>query len=85
MLIKALLTTRNPILCAAIYGAALFTNWMIFDMALGGDWVRILGSLALSTAAAFAFFWALLKTEDTGPPYWAVLVIGVALMAFVIP
>jgi ABC-type cobalamin transport system permease subunit len=85
MLIKALLATRNPALCAAIYGAALFTNGVIFDLALNSDWMPIFGRLALSTTSALVFFWLLMKAEDTGPPYWAVLIIGVALMVFVVP
>jgi hypothetical protein len=49
------------------------------------NWIPILGNLALSTGSAFAFFWLLLKTEDTGWPYWLVLIIGVALLCFVVP
>lgn len=85
MLIKALLGTRSPGLCALIYGAALFTNGLIFDLAFGGDWARVLGSLALTTVACYAFFWLLLKTEDMGPFYWITLVVGIALMGFVVP
>lgn len=85
MLIKALLATRNPTLCAALYGAALFTNGLIFDMALGAEWLPVAGRLALSTVSAFIFFWLLLRAEDTGPPYWGVLMVGVALLTFVVP
>lgn len=85
MLIKALLATRQPALCAGLYGAALFTNSAIFSMAVAENWIPILGNLALSTGSAFAFFWLLLKTEDTGWPYWLVLIIGVAVLCFVVP
>ncbi len=85
MLIKALLGTRSPGLCALIYGAALFTNGLIFDLALGGDWVQVAGSLSLSTTACYAYFWLLLKTEDMGALYWLTLSLGAAVMAFVVP
>lgn len=85
MLIKALLGTRSPGLCALLYGAALFTNGLIFDLALAGDWRQIAGSLALSTAACYAYFRLLLATEDMGALYWLVLAVGAALMTFVVP
>lgn len=85
MMLKALMATRSPGLCAFIYSAALFTNDLMFDMAFGGHWDRVLLKLAISTISAFAWFWALVKTEDMGGIWWAVLVIGVGLMTFVVP
>lgn len=85
MMIKALLATRSPGLCAAIYAAAMFTNSFMFAGALGGHWDRVFLALAITGAASYAFFWALVKTEDMGGIWWAVLVVGVALLAFVVP
>ena len=80
MMIKALLATRQPLLCAVIYGAALFTNGLIFDLGLGADPGKVALSLAISTGVAFAVFYALKETEDMGALYWVALVLGVALM-----
>lgn len=82
MLIKALLATRKPLLCALLYGAALFTNGLIFDMALADNWKPIMGTLALSTVAAFGFFWLLKELEDSSL-YWVALVLGVALLLLI--
>lgn len=84
MLVKALLVTRKPALCAAIYGLALLTNSAIFDLAFGADVGRVLAILALNTAASFGFFWTLKETEDSSL-YWGALIVGIGVLCFALP
>ncbi len=80
MMIKVLLATRKPLLCALLYGAALFTNGLVFDLAFSGDWLLVTGKLALSTALAYGFFWLLKAFEDAGALYWGIVALGTALL-----
>jgi hypothetical protein len=82
MLIKTLLATRQPLLCAVLYGAALFTNGLIFDAAFGDPW-KVAGELVLSTVVAYGYFWTLKELDDTGPPYWAALIVGTGILAWI--
>lgn len=79
MLIKTLLVTRKPHWCALLYGAALFTNSLMFDLAFKADWGKVLFVLAGATGLSYAVFWALKEFEDTAL-YWVALVIGVGLL-----
>ncbi len=81
MLVKTLLATRNPILCAGLYGACLFTNSVIFDLAFGNDWGRVLLELAGATGLSFAYFWAL-REFDSGPLYFTILIGGTGLLLY---
>jgi hypothetical protein len=82
MLVKVLLTTRKPHYSALLYGGAIFTNSLLFDLAFTGDTVGVLIELLGATGLSYAFFWALNEFES-GPLYWVVLVLGVpALILF---
>jgi hypothetical protein len=81
MLVKTLLATRNPILCAALYGACLFTNSLIFDLAFSNDWAGVLFNLTGATGLSFAYFWAL-KEFESGPLYFATLIVGTGLLLY---
>lgn len=83
MMVKATLATRQPLLCALIYGAALFTNALMFDLAFGAGWGPVLQQLALVTAVSLGVFTALLKSEDYGALYWLVLFLGAGLLLLV--
>ena len=82
MLVKTLLATRRPLLCAGLYSAALFTNSLIFDLAIGQDISKVVFHLAGATALSFAFFWLLKEFDSAGALYWIVLVLGTAAMLF---
>lgn len=82
MLIKTLLATRKPLLCAGLYGAALFTNGLMFDLAFGGTWGGVLYQLVGATGLSFAFFWLLRELESSGAPYWTVLILGSGCLLF---
>ena len=82
MLIKAALASRQPGFCALLYGAALFTNALMFDVAFSGNWVPVVKYLSFITLLAYGVFFALLKSEDYGPFYWATLFVGSALLLF---
>lgn len=82
MMIKALLATRRPWLCAGLYGAALFANSLIFDLALGGDPKMVLLNLAGAVGLSFAFFWLLKEFESAGALYWVILVLGTAALLY---
>jgi hypothetical protein len=82
MMVKVLLASRQPLLCALIYSALLFVQGYMFDMALGGDVPKILGSMALSTLAAWGYFYLLKETEDAGGIYWGVLIVGAGILLY---
>ncbi|MCA9796763.1 MAG: hypothetical protein KC910_33365 [Candidatus Eremiobacteraeota bacterium] len=80
MLIKVLIQTGKPKVCAALYGACLFTNGLIFDVAFTGEWGRVLVILVGATGLSLLFFWLLNELESTGWPYWLTLVVGSAAL-----
>lgn len=78
-LLKALSATRKPILCGVLYGLALLTNSVIFDLALGADPGKTVAYLLANTIAGLGYFWLLQETEDT-PIYWGVMILGAGLL-----
>lgn len=84
MLIKALLATRKPLLCAVIYGLALLSNDAIFSLSLGAQPQRVFAIIVLNTLAAWVYFY-LLKESDDSSLYWVILGLGAGLLIFATP
>lgn len=81
MLVKVVLTTRKPHWASFLYVAAMFTNDLMFSMALGTDIQTIALKLSIMGGVSFAFFWGLNEFESS-PLYWLVLVAGIPAMLF---
>ena len=81
--IKLLFITDSPRCVAGLYTAAVGI-WAIVAVAGGAVSVpaALLG-LVLSGAIAFAYFWSLLRLRLWTGAWWAVVVAGALLMAFV--
>lgn len=73
-LVKLLNITQNALLCAAIYSIIA----AIFAMAAGTAWQAVLFNLCIMFVAAFIYFWALTKLEDS-ILWWVVFIIGLLL------
>jgi hypothetical protein len=80
MLLKVLDKTQRPFTCAFIYALGLFTNGMIFDVALSGGWIH---NALLPFAQALvesAIYFYLLAQLDGSAYYWLVLAVGGLLL-----
>ena len=74
-LIRILSITNSPVLCACIYGGAVFI-WRLF----GGTplLTNVLFS-GISLALAFGYFWVLDRFEGYNLIWWPVLIIGLLI------
>jgi hypothetical protein len=72
-LIKLLMETESPLLCASLYtGVSAF-----FNLLFGAPWSAILISGALSFGLAFLYFWLLDRFEDGSAIWWVILIGGI--------
>ncbi|MDP6525443.1 MAG: hypothetical protein QGH15_14590 [Kiritimatiellia bacterium] len=73
-LIKILLATENPVLCAGIYAGARF----IFAMLFTNPFFEALIGSAIAFGLACLYFWLLDRFKDSGM-FWVVLVVGLVI------
>ena len=73
-LIKLLLVTEQPILCAGIYTAIRF----IFSLIFGFPFLAVLIGSAIGFGLAFLYFWLLDRFRETGV-FWIVLILGLVI------
>ena len=73
-LVKLLLTTEKPELCAGIYAVFVFVFSLLLDAGLIAS---LVGSL-ISGALAFVYFWLLDRFRDT-IWFWVTLVVGLVI------
>lgn len=74
-LLKRLVETDNPLLCAGIYGAAGFPFSPMVGTPFG---VALIGSL-VGFVLAFAWFWLLVRVETGSGLWWTILVVGLLI------
>jgi len=80
MMLKVLDRTHRPLTCALIYAFGLLTNGLIFDLALGGNWLHsAVIPFAQALAESAIFFYLLLQVDGTAF-YWLVLGLGSLLL-----
>lgn len=81
-LVKLLVETENPLLCALFYTALALIGALL---ALTTGTVSVFG-IVLSLIAAFAlslaYFWILNRLEPVTPVWWVVLIGGPAVVYF---
>jgi hypothetical protein len=71
-LIRLLLETNNPFLCAGIYLAVK----IVFSLLLGQSISLTFFGSILAGALALGYFWLLDRLEGTGVLFWAVAIVG---------
>ena len=72
-LIKILIETEDPKLCAGIYTGLLAVILLLF----GTPWLSLLLTLAISGAYCFAYFWLLARFLGAGMIWWLILIAGI--------
>lgn len=78
-LVKFLIQTEQPFLCAGLY--ALFH--LLVGLALGAPFFWILLFSTIILAVAVLNFWLLDKLEGAGPIWWLVFILGLPVMVIV--
>lgn len=73
-LVKLLLATQNPALCAGIYAVV----GMLFALLFGHSFLPVIISGGIGFALAFIYFWLLNRFQDTGV-FWVVLILGLLI------
>lgn len=81
--IKLLFLTDSPRFVAGLYTALAGAGAIL---AVAGGEVSVCGALfgvVLCGALSFAYFWSLLRVEPGSAAWWAVVLIGATVMAFI--
>jgi len=73
--LRLLVATERPLLCAAIYTAAV----AILSLLNGDDLISLLGTTALALAFTAGWFWLLTRFEAGTAPWFLALVAGLTL------
>ena len=73
-LIKLLLVTKNPILCAGIYTIVKFLLTLLF----GTPFIAVLIGSVIAFILSLIYFWLLNRFRDTGI-FWLVLILGLVI------
>jgi hypothetical protein len=74
-LIKLLVETNKPILCASIYAAVVLIFSMCFSVAL----IPVLIATGISFVLALIYFWLLNYFVDSILIFWVILVLGLLI------
>lgn len=83
MMVKVLSKTHRPFFCAFLYLLLIFSNGLMFDLALGGTWRYVGIECAKGFAMSALFFWALEEFDGTDAIYWSVLILGMLAMLMI--
>jgi hypothetical protein len=75
-MIRLLIATDKPLLCAAIYAGSAFALGAL----VGDDIMRVAMMAALAFIAAFVYFWILDRLDSGSVIWWVVAVVGVPLV-----
>lgn len=74
-LIKILLATDKPFLCAGLYTGVIF----VLGLAFGNPIEVMLIAAVISFVLASVYFWLLSRFEDSGFVWWLILIAGLLL------
>lgn len=74
-LIKMLLITHKPLLCAELYIIVPF----VFSMIYGEPFLYVIIGCIISFVLAYAYFWLLNKFEGQGIYWWIILIVGLLI------
>lgn len=81
ILVKLLIETENPRLCAGFYATLVLVAETIALLTGYSTWYRALLTVLLALSLSYAYFWVLDRIETGSLPWWVVL-LGGALAAF---
>ena len=73
-LIKLLLETDKPLLCAGLYAVMASGLSLLFGHSL----VATLVALAIRFGLAYAYFWLLARFQDSGV-FWLIMILGIVV------
>ncbi len=74
LLIRLLLHTNKPVLCAGIYAVLSFISGLLF----GGAFYQVAIGSVISFGLAFIYFWLLDRFEESWG-FWVVLFVGLLI------
>ena len=78
-LVKLLVETENPLLCAGIYAVGGFLLGLIFGSVFGVSIPALLLAAVLAFVLAYVYFWLLNRIETLSFPWWTVLAVGLLI------
>jgi hypothetical protein len=73
-MIKLLIETEKPLLCAGIYAGVA----VVISLAVGTPFLAVMLGGAITFGFVFGWFWLLLRVGE-GPVWWCVLIAGLVL------
>ena len=74
-LIRLLIATDKPFLCAGIYAAVAF----IFGLLMGANFFVLLIASVISFALASLYFWLLNRVDVGTAVWWLIAIVGLAI------
>jgi len=83
VLVKLLIETEKPLLCAGFYAALVLVFQVAALLAGDPDWRGGVLAVLAAFVLSYAYFWALNRIETGSWPWWCVL-LGGALTAFLL-
>jgi hypothetical protein len=78
-LVKFLIESEQPLLCAGVYATIHFLVGLAFGAPF---WVMVMLSVIILAIGAL-YFWLLDKLEGSGPIWWLVFILGLPVMVAV--
>lgn len=75
-LVRVLLTTDKPLLCAGIYTSAV----LLLGLILGHPFLSILISVSISLVLTCIYFWLLDRLEGNELLWWLIAIIGIGIV-----
>jgi hypothetical protein len=76
VIIRLLIATDKPLLCAGIYAAIAFGLGLVF----GNELTSVALRAGLAFVAAFVYFWILDRLDSSSALWWIVAIVGVPLV-----
>jgi len=74
-LVRLLIATSKPLLCATIYASAGF----IFGLLVGVPFLQMLIASIVGFGLATLYFWLLNRFEDNHVLWWIILIVGLLI------
>ena len=75
-MIRLLIATDKPVLCAAIYAGVVLVIGAVFGDPMAG----VMFMTGLAFISAFVYFWILNRLDTSSVLWWIIAVIGVPLV-----
>lgn len=76
LMVRMVLSTEKPLLCAGIYAGAIF----LLDVVFSVPFLSSFGLAAIVFLVAAVYFWLLERLDSRRPAWWCVLFFGVPIL-----